>query len=173
MSSYANAYYNQQCQLDPLYDKGCTGYASAYLVKQCDYDPLYSVECPNYQQAYLEQQCELDSLYDVQCPDYQTALELAKIVDDGKDDPLTVTDETIDVTTTTTIEGVPNVFTLPDMQTVVVEEVDDGEGFQEVEDNIKVTNLQWKMTSKKKLQNWKVKLVTLQWMMTLKRNLQK
>ena len=45
--AHATAYYNQQCQLDPLYDKGCTGYASAYLVKQCDYDPLYSVECPN------------------------------------------------------------------------------------------------------------------------------
>ena len=134
---YANAYYNQQCQLDPLYDKGCTGYASAYLTKQCDYDPLYSVECPNYQKAYLEQQCELDSLYDVQCPDYQTALELAKIVDDGKDDPLTVIDDTIDVTTTTTIEGVPNVFTLPEVPTVVVEEIDDGEGFQEVEDNIR------------------------------------
>ena len=156
---YATAYYNQQCQLDPLYDKGCTGYqqaylkqqcsidplydvsctgyASAYLVKQCDYDPLYSVECTGYQQAYLEQQCELDSLYDVQCPDYQTALELAKIVDDGKDDPITVVDDTIDVTTTTTIEGVPNVFTLPEVPTVVVEEIDDGEGFQEVEDNIR------------------------------------
>ena len=156
---YATAYYNQQCQLDPLYDKGCTGYASAYLkqqcsidplydvscagyasanlAKQCDYDPLYSVECTGYQQAYLEQQCELDSLYDVQCPDYQTALELTKIVDDGKDDPITVVDDTIDVTTTTTIEGVPNVFTLPEVPTVVVEEIDDGEGFQEVEDNIR------------------------------------
>ena len=134
---YANAYYNQQCQLDPLYDKGCTGYASAYQTQQCDLDPLYSVECPNYQQAYLDQQCELDSLYDVQCPDYQTALELKKIVDDGKDDPLTVVDDTIDVTTTTTIEGVPNVFTLPEVPTVVVEEIDDGEGFQEVEDNIR------------------------------------
>ena len=117
---YANAYYNQQCQLDPLYDKGCTGYQQAYMNQQCSLDPLYSVECTGYQKAYLEQQCELDSLYDVQCPDYQTALELAKIVDDGKDDPLTVTDETIDVTTTTTIEGVPNVFTLPEMPTVVV-----------------------------------------------------
>ena len=134
---YANAYYNQQCQLDPLYDKGCTGYASAYQTQQCDLDPLYSVECPNYQQAYLDQQCELDSLYDVQCPDYQTALELKKIVDDGKDDPITVVDDTIDVTTTTTIEGVPNVFTLPEVPTVVVEEIDDGEGFQEVEDNIR------------------------------------
>ena len=28
-------------------------------------------------------------------------------------------------------------FTLPEQQTVVVEEIDDGEGFQEVEDNIR------------------------------------
>jgi len=156
---YANAYYNQQCQLDPLYDSGCTGYKTAYfnqqcsldplydpscpgyasanLAKQCDYDPLYSVECTGYQQAYLEQQCELDSLYDVQCPDYQTAIELAKIVDDGKTDDPTIINNEIDVTTTTEIEGLPNVLALPDVQTVVVEEIDDGEGFQEVEDNIR------------------------------------
>jgi len=156
---YANAYYNQQCQLDPLYDSGCTGYKTAYLnqqcsldplydpscpgyasanlAKQCDYDPLYSVECTGYQKAYLEKQCELDSLYDVQCPDYQTAIELAKIVDDGKTDDPTIINNEIDVTTTTEIEGLPNVLTLPDVQTVVVEEIDDGEGFQEVEDNIR------------------------------------
>ena len=156
---YANAYYNQQCQLDPLYDSGCTGYKTAYLnqqcsldplydpscpgyasanlAKQCDYDPLYSVECTGYQKAYLEKQCELDSLYDVQCPDYQTAVELAKIVDDGTTDDPTIINNEIDVTTTTEIEGLPNVLTLPDVQTVVVEEIDDGEGFQEVEDNIR------------------------------------
>ena len=107
------------------------------LAKQCDYDPLYSVECTGYQQAYLDQQCELDSLYDVQCPDYQTAVELAKIVDDGTTDDPTIINNEIDVTTTTEIEGLPNVLTLPDVQTVVVEEIDDGEGFQEVEDNIR------------------------------------
>ena len=154
---YANAYYNQQCQLNPLYDKGCTGYQQAYLnqqcsinplydpsctgyasanlAQQCDYDPLYSVECPNYQKAYLEKQCELDSLYDVQCPDYQTAIELAKIVDDGKEDDPTIIDNEIDVTTTTEIEGVPNVLTLPEQQTEVVE-VESGDGFEQVDDSI-------------------------------------
>ena len=132
---YANAYYNQQCQLNPLYDQNCPGYAAANLAQQCDYDPLYDVQCPNYQQAYLEQQCALDPLYDVQCADYQTAVELAKIVDDGTVDDPTIVDNEIDVTTTTEIEGVPNVISLPE-QNVQVVEVEDGEGFQEVEDSI-------------------------------------
>ena len=132
---YANAYYNQQCQLNPLYDQNCPGYAAANLAQQCDYDPLYDVQCPNYQQAYLEQQCELDPLYDVQCADYQTAVELAKIVDDGTVDDPTIVDNEIDVTTTTEIEGVPNVISLPEPNVQVVE-VEDGEGFQEVEDSI-------------------------------------
>ena len=132
---YANAYYNQQCQLNPLYDQNCPGYAAANLAQQCDYDPLYDVQCPNYQQAYLEQQCELDPLYDVQCADYQTAVELAKIVDDGTVDDPTIVDNEIDVTTTTEIEGVTNVISLPE-QNVQVVEVEDGEGFQEVEDSI-------------------------------------
>ena len=140
-TGYQQAYLNQQCSIDPLYDPSCTGYASANLAQQCDYDPLYSVECPNYQKAYLEKQCELDSLYDVQCPDYQTAIELAKIVDDGKEDDPTIIDNEIDVTTTTEIEGVPNVLTLPEQQTVEVVEVEDGDGFQEVEDDIQKEQL--------------------------------
>ena len=132
---YANAYYTQQCQLNPLYDQNCPGYAAANLAQQCDWDPLYDVQCPNYQQAYLEQQCELDPLYDVQCSGYQTAIELAKIVDDGSENDPTIIDNEIDVTTTTEIEGVPNVISLPEQQIEIVE-VEDGGGFQEVEDDI-------------------------------------
>ena len=132
---YANAYYTQQCQLNPLYDQNCPGYAAANLAQQCDWDPLYDVQCPNYQQAYLEKQCESDPLYDVQCAGYQTAIELAKIVDDGSEDDPTVIDNEIDVTTTTEIEGVPNVISLPEQQIEIVE-VEDGDGFQEVEDDI-------------------------------------
>ena len=133
---YANAYYNQQCQLNPLYDQNCPGYAAANLAQQCDYDPLYDVQCPNYQQAYLEQQCQLDPLYDVQCADYQTAIELAKIVDDGSENDPTVIDNEIDVTTTTESEGIPNVISLPEQQIVEVVEVEDGDGFEQVDDNI-------------------------------------
>ena len=133
---YANAYYNQQCQLNPLYDQNCPGYAAANLAQQCDYDPLYDVQCPNYQQAYLEQQCQLDPLYDVQCADYQTAIELAKIVDDGSENDPTGIDNEIDVTTTTEIEGIPNVISLPEQQIVEVVEVEDGDGFEQVDDNI-------------------------------------
>ena len=75
-------------------------------------------------------------MYDVQCSGYQTAIELSKIVDDGSDNPLAVIDNEIDVTTTTEIEGVPNVLSLPEQQTIEVVEVEDGDGFQEVEDDI-------------------------------------
>ena len=131
---YATAYLNQQCSANPLYDPACPGYTAASFAQQCDYDPLSDVQCPNYQQAYLEQQCELDALYDVQCAGYQTAIELSKIVDDG-DNPLAVNDSEIDVTTTTEIEGIPNVISSIEQQIEIVE-VDDGEGFQEVDDSI-------------------------------------
>ena len=40
--------YNQQCDLDPLYDSGCTGYETAYLNQQCSLDPLYDSTCAGY-----------------------------------------------------------------------------------------------------------------------------
>ena len=75
-----------------------------------------------------------DPLYDVQCAGYQTAIELSKIVDDG-DNPLAVNDSEIDVTTTTEIEGIPNVISLPEQQVEVVE-VEGGDGFEQVDDSI-------------------------------------
>ena len=131
---YATAYLNQQCSANPLYDPACPGYTAASFAQQCDWDPLSDVQCPNYQQAYLEKQCESDPLYDVQCAGYQTAIELSKIVDDG-DNPLTVNDNEIDVTTTTEIEGVPNVISLPEQEVEIVE-VEGGDGFEQVDDSI-------------------------------------
>ena len=132
---YQTAYLNQQCSANPLYDPACPGYAAASFAQQCDWDPLSDVQCPNYQKAWLEKKCDEDPLYDVQCAGYQTAIELSKIVDDGKDDPLIVKDDKVDVTTTTEIEGLPNVVSLPEQQIQIVE-VEDGNGFQEVEDDI-------------------------------------
>ena len=132
---YAAAYLTQQCSANPLHDPACPGYASASFAQQCDWDPLSDVQCPNYQKAWLEKKCEEDPLYDVQCAGYQTAIELSKIVDDGKEDDPTVIDNEIDVTTTTEVEGVPNVVSLPEQQIEIVE-VEDGDGFQEVEDDI-------------------------------------
>ena len=131
---YQTALLNQQCSANPLYDPACPGYAAASFAQQCDWDPLSDVQCPNYQQAYLEKECESDPLYDVQCAGYQTAIELSKIVDDG-DNPLAVNDNEIDVTTTTEIEGVPNVISLPEQQVEVVE-VEGGDGFEQVDDSI-------------------------------------
>ena len=153
---YATAYYNQQCQLDPLYDKGCTGYQTAYLnqqcsldplydpqctgyddaylLQQCDLDPLYDVTCIGYQQAYVEKQCETDPLYDITCIGYSEAIALQETTDDILDDG--ITDTEIDVVTTTVIEGIPNVMTLPEVPPVQIVELDNGDGFEEVEDTI-------------------------------------
>ena len=81
----------------------------------------------------MEQQCELDPLYDVQCSGYQTAIELSKIVDDGAVDDPTVIDNEIDVTTTTEIEGVPNVI---EEKQIEIVEIEGGDGFEEVDDSI-------------------------------------
>ena len=132
-SGYQTAYLNQQCSLDPLYDPQCTGYDDAYLLQQCDLDPLYDVTCIGYQQAYVEKQCETDPLYDITCVGYNDAIALqdtTDVIDDG------VTDTEIDVVTTTIIEGIPNVMTLPEVPPVQVVELDNESGFQEVEDTI-------------------------------------
>ena len=52
------------------------------------------------------------------------------VIDDG------ITDTEIDVVTTTVIEGVPNVMTLPEVPPVQVVELDNESGFQLVEDTI-------------------------------------
>ena len=145
-------------------------YAVTSFAQQCDWDPLYDVQCPNYQQAYLEQQCELDPLYDVQCSGYQTAIELSKIVDDGEM-TLTVIDNEIDVTTTTEIEGVPNVISLPEQQIEIVE-VEDGDGFQEVEDDIQKEQMAMEDDIEKEIEELE-KLVVRIWKMILKKRLQK
>ena len=132
-SGYQTAYLNQQCSLDPLYDQQCTGYDDAYLLQQCDLDPLYDVTCIGYQQAYAEKQCETDPLYDITCVGYNDAIALqdtTDVIDDG------ITDTEIDVVTTTVIEGIPNVMTLPEVPPVQVVELDNESGFQEVEDTI-------------------------------------
>ena len=132
-SGYQTAYLNQQCSLDPLYDQQCTGYDDAYLLQQCDLDPLYDVTCIGYQQAYVEKQCETDPLYDITCVGYNDAIALqdtTDVIDDG------ITDTEIDVVTTTVIEGIPNVMTLPEVPPVQVVELDNESGFQEVEDTI-------------------------------------
>ena len=124
---------NQQCSLDPLYDQQCTGYDDAYLLQQCDLDPLYDVTCIGYQQAYVEKQCETDPLYDITCVGYNDAIALQDTTDNIDDG---ITDTEIDVVTTTVIEGVPNVMTLPEVPPVQVVELDNESGFQEVEDTI-------------------------------------
>jgi hypothetical protein len=159
---YATAYYNQQCSLDPLYDKGCTGhltaqcnknplydpqcpgYAAAYLADRCFYDPLYDVQCTGYQQAYFDQQCELDSQYDQLCPAYLDP----DLVDLGDVDPVeeVLSEPDIPVVAeldfTNTVNDFDGEIVVEDQQIVETVEVEDGDGFQQVDDNIEGEKLQ-------------------------------
>jgi hypothetical protein len=159
---YATAYYNQQCSLDPLYDKGCTGhltaqcnknplydpqcpgYAAAYLADRCFYDPLYDVQCTGYQQAYFDQQCELDSQYDQLCPAYLDP----DLVDLGDVDPVeeVLSEPDIPVVAeldfTSTVNDFDGEIVVEDQQIVETVEVEDGDGFQQVDDNIEGEKLQ-------------------------------
>lgn len=72
--TYAEAYYEQQCGLNPLYDSGCVGYSEAYFNQQCSLDSLWSNACPNFETAYLDQQCEYNPTYSIYCPGYEAAI---------------------------------------------------------------------------------------------------
>lgn len=159
---YATAYYNQQCTIDPLYDKGCTGYltaqcnidplydtqcpgyAAAYLADRCYYDPLYDVQCTGYQQAYFDQQCELDSQYDQLCPAYLDP----DLVDLGTVDPVkeVLSEPDIPVVAeldfTSPVDDFDGEVIVEDQQIVETVEVEDGDGFQQVDDSIEGEQLQ-------------------------------
>jgi len=70
---YAQAYQDQQCDLNSLYSTECSGYEEAYLDQQCGLDALYDSSCTGYAEAYLDQQCNIDTLYDTSCPGYEQA----------------------------------------------------------------------------------------------------
>ena len=155
-TGYQQAYLNQQCKIDPLYDKSCTGhltaqcninplydpsctgYAAAYLADRCYYDPLYDVQCTGYQQAYFDQQCELDSQYDQLCPAYLDP----DLVDLGGVDPVeeVLSEPDIPVVAeldfTSTVDDFDGEVVIEDQQIVETVEVEDGDGFQQVDDSI-------------------------------------
>ena len=72
--TYADAYYEEQCNLSSLYDAGCVGYWDAYTDQQCGLDSLWSSACPNFETAYLDQQCETNPTYSVYCRGYEEAI---------------------------------------------------------------------------------------------------
>ena len=72
--TYADAYYEQQCNLNPLYDNGCDGYSEAYINQQCTLDSLWSMACPNFETAYINQQCEFNPIYSIYCAGYEDAV---------------------------------------------------------------------------------------------------
>ena len=161
-TGYQQAYLNQQCKIDPLYDKSCTGYltaqcnidplydpqcsgyAAAYLADRCYYDPLYDVQCTGYQQAYFDQQCELDSQYDQLCPAYLDP----DLVDLGDVDPVEEVLSEPDVPVvaeldfTSPVDNFDGEIVVEDQQIVETVEVEDGDGFQQVDDSIEGEQLQ-------------------------------
>ena len=137
-------YLTAQCNIDPLYDKSCTGYAAAYLADRCYYDPLYDVQCTGYQQAYFDQQCELDSQYDQLCPAYLDP----DLVDLGDVDPVEEVLSEPDVPVvaeldfTSPVDNFDGEIVVEDQQIVETVEVEDGDGFQQVDDSIEGEQLQ-------------------------------
>ena len=72
--TYAEAYYEQQCSIDSLYDFGCVGYTEAYIDQQCSLDSLWSMACPNFETTYLDQQCHTNPIYSIYCSGYEDAV---------------------------------------------------------------------------------------------------
>jgi hypothetical protein len=127
-----------------LHDPTCTGYAAAYLADRCLYDPLYDVQCTGYQQAYFDQQCEFDSQYDQTCPNYLDP-EIASL---GTVDPIEEILSEPDVPVVAELDftgtggDTGGEVDIPEQQVVEVIEVEDGNGFQEVDDSIEGEQLQ-------------------------------
>ena len=141
---YNTANFTQLCTANPLYDPTCPGYAAAYLADRCLYDPLYDVQCTGYQQAYFDQQCELDSQYDQSCPNYLDP-DIASL---GTVDPVEEILSEPDVPVVTELDftgtsgNTDGDVDVPEQKVVEVVEVEDGKGFQQVDDSIEGEQLQ-------------------------------
>ena len=91
----------QQCNVNALYDSGCTGYDAAYFNQQCNVNALYDSTCPGYETAYFNQQCDINGLYDRTCPNYGEAYAKQNVLSVVASEPIVefVTVEQIDVKT--------------------------------------------------------------------------
>ena len=100
------------CHNNPLYDPQCQGYATALFNQQCTQNPLFDPTCPGY----------LDPVEEILSqPDVPVVAEL-------------------DFTGTGNNTG--GEVDIPDQQVVEVVEVEDGSGFQQVDDSIEGEQLQ-------------------------------
>ena len=100
------------CHNNPLYDPQCQGYATALFNQQCTQNPLFDPTCPGY----------LDPVEEILSqPDVPVVAEL-------------------DFTGTGSDTG--GEVNIPEHQVVEVVEVEDGKGFQQVDDSIEGEQLQ-------------------------------
>ena len=58
--TYAEAFFEQQCNLDSLYSNACPGFETAYLDQQCETNPSHSVYCPGYENAIAEEEAYIE-----------------------------------------------------------------------------------------------------------------
>ena len=58
--TYAEAFFEQQCNLDSLYSNACPGFETAYLDQQCETNPSHSVYCPGYENAIAEEEANIE-----------------------------------------------------------------------------------------------------------------
>ena len=58
--TYAEAFFEQQCNLDSLYSNACSGFETAYLDQQCETNPSHSVYCPGYENAIAEEEAYIE-----------------------------------------------------------------------------------------------------------------
>ena len=95
------------------------------------------MQCTGYQQAYFDQQCELDSQYDTTCPGYLDP----EIADLGTVDPIEEILSEPDIPVIAELDFTGDID-VPEQQVIEVVEVEDGDGFQEVDDSIEGEQLQ-------------------------------
>ena len=58
--TYAEAFFEQQCNLDSLYSNACPGFETAYLDQQCETNPSHSVYCSGYENAIAEEEANIE-----------------------------------------------------------------------------------------------------------------
>ena len=105
-----------------------------FSANPCHNNPLYDPQCQGYATALFNQQCTQNPLFDPTCPGYLDPVE--KILSEP-DVPVVAE---LDFTGTGNNTG--GEVNVPEQQVVEVVEVEDGSGFQQVDDSIEGEQLQ-------------------------------
>ena len=105
-----------------------------FSANPCHNNPLYDPQCQGYATALFNQQCTQNQLFDPTCPGY---LDPVEEILSQPDVPVVAE---LDFTGTGSDTG--GEVDVPEQQVVEVTEIEDGSGFQEVDDSIEGEQLQ-------------------------------